>query len=141
MTDDLRLTLLGTASAAGLVRTLAAQRIRRWGCARILDDVLLVASELIVNACEATPNDDIRFLLGREEGGVYVAVWDGGPALPRARPVREMSFEALDASEGSWDSGGGWGLPIVAALSASCGVRADPAGGKWVWAACRATTG
>jgi hypothetical protein len=134
MTDDLHLDLLGSPIAAGLARTLIAQRITKWGYHHILDDVLLVASELIVNAAEATPNAQIRFRLGRNTRGVFVAVWDSSPALPQAKPVTELTLGDLDASPNTWDNGGGWGLPIVEALSATCGLHPDEQRGKWLWA-------
>lgn len=134
MTDDLHLDLLGSPIAAGLARTLITQRIAKWGHHRILDDVLLVASELIVNAAEATPNAQIKLRLGRNTQGVFVGVWDSSPALPQAKPVTELTLEGLDASPNTWDNGGGWGLPIVDALSATCGLQPDQQGGKWLWA-------
>ena len=134
MTDDLHLDLLGSPIAAGLARTLIAQRITKWGHHRILDDVLLVAGELIVNAAEATPNVQIKLRLGRNTQGVFVGVWDSSPTLPQAKPVTELTLAELDASPNTWDNGGGWGLPIVVALSATCGVQPDERGGKWLWA-------
>src|SRR3954447_13668891 len=108
MTDDLHLDLLGSPIAAGLARTLIAQRITKWGHHRILDDVLLVASELIVNAAEATPNAQIKLRLGRNTQGVFVGVWVSSPVLPQAKAVTELTPELLDASPNTWDNGGGW---------------------------------
>lgn len=133
-TDDLRLDLLGSPSAAGLARTLISQRLCKWGYARIIDDVLLVASELITNAAKATPNERIQFRMGRDGRGVFVSVWDGGSGRPVVRPVVPLTVEALDAAGETFDGGGGWGLPLVQALSTSCGVQPGERGGKWVWA-------
>ena len=132
--DDLRLDLLGSPAAAGLARTLLGQRLRRWGHAALLDDVLLVASELVTNAAEATPGEQIRLRLGRNEKGVFLGVWDSSPLRPYAKPVLFLTGEDLDATDETFDHGGGWGLPIVRALATACGVQHDDRGGKWVWA-------
>jgi len=138
VTDDLHLDLLGSPAAAGLARTLIAERITKWRFPHILDDVLLIASELIVNAAEAYPNQALRFRLGRNTTGVFLAVWDASPSLPTTRPVEELTLEALDATNETFDTGGGWGLPLVQALSTDCGVQPDSTSGKWVWATVRA---
>lgn len=138
VTDDLYLDLLGSPAAAGLARTLIAERITKWSFPHVLDDVLLIASELIVNAAEAYPNQQLKLRLGRNTTGVFVAVWDASPSLPTMRPVKELTLQDLDATEETFDAGGGWGLPLVQALSADCGVQPDSAGGKWVWATVRA---
>lgn len=132
--DDLHLDLLGSPAAAGLARTLLGQRLRRWEYTALLDDVLLVASELLTNAAEATPNERIRLRLGRDARGVFLGVWDSSPLRPHAKPVVFLTGEDLDATDETFDSGGGWGLSIVEALSTSCGIQEDGRGGKWVWA-------
>ncbi|MCP2339427.1 ATP-binding protein [Actinomadura rupiterrae] len=134
MTGDLVLSMLGSPAAAGLARTMAAERLRKWGHFHLNDDVALIVAELVANAAEATPRAEIRFQLSRDGYGIVIAVWDSSAALPVAKPVVEMSLDDLDISEESFDANGGWGLPIVAALSSACGCTADPAGGKWIWA-------
>jgi hypothetical protein len=54
------------------------------------------------------------------------------------RPVKERTLQDLDATKETFDAGGGWGLPLIQALSVNCGVQPDPTGGKWVWATVRA---
>ncbi len=132
--DDLSLDLLGSPVAAGLARTLLEQRLRRWEYTALRGDVLLVASELVGNAAEATPGRRIRLRLSREARGVLLAVWDASPARPRPRPVVVLTPEALDETDETFDNGGGWGLTLVQVLSSSCGVQTDEGGGKWVWA-------
>ncbi|MEO3786878.1 ATP-binding protein [Actinocorallia sp. B10E7] len=134
MTDGLNLRLLACPTAARLARTLITRRITQWGCTHRLDDVLLVASELITNASKAAPNSRIRLRLNHNSQGILISVWDPAPALPIAKPAAELTLEALDASPNTWDNGGGWGLPLVLALSSSCGHHPVPSGGKWVWA-------
>lgn len=133
--DDLRIDLLATPATAGLARTLMEQRLLKWNLLDISDDALLVVSEIVANACEATPLQEIRLHFSRSTTGVLIAVWDCSADVPVANPVVELTETAIDrADEDRWDSGGGWGLPIVQALSADCGYRSDPAGGKWIWA-------
>ena len=134
MTDRLTLTLLAHPTAARLARTLISRRITQWGLHHRLDDVLLVASELITNAAEAAPNTRIKLRLSRNSQGIFIAVWDSADSLPRLKQVTELTPEALDASTNNWDSGGGWGLPFVEALSSACGHHPTNSGGKWVWA-------
>ncbi|WP_158588008.1 ATP-binding protein [Actinomadura logoneensis] len=133
-TDDLIMAMLGSPAAAGLARTMAAHRLRKWGCSHINDDAALIIAELVANAAEATPNKKIRFQLSRDAHGIVIAVWDSSPAVPVARPVVELTLEDLDISEESFDRNGGWGLPIVETLANSCGYTPDPSGGKWIWA-------
>ncbi|MEU8799544.1 ATP-binding protein [Spirillospora sp. NPDC048819] len=109
-------------------------RIRKWDYFRILDSALLVVSELVTNAARQTPREEIRLQLSRDAYGVIIAVWDKDHELPKAKPMTELTLEDLDLSEEAFDDNGGWGLHIIQALSARCGVTADPAGGKWIWA-------
>ncbi|GAA4299931.1 hypothetical protein GCM10023178_04670 [Actinomadura luteofluorescens] len=133
-TGDLLMPLMGTPSAVGLARTLVDARIRNWNYSHILDSVLLVVSELVANAARQTPHEEIRLQVSRDAHGVVIAVWDADFALPQAKPMKELTLEDLDLTEEAFDDNGGWGLQIVQALSSTCGVTGDPAGGKWVWA-------
>ncbi|MEV4670777.1 MULTISPECIES: ATP-binding protein [Actinomadura] len=99
----------------------------------ILDSALLIVSELVTNAARQTPDEEIRLQLSRDAYGIIIAVWDADHELPAAKPVKELTIDDLDLSEEAFDDNGGWGLHIVQAMSAKCGVTADPAGGKWVW--------
>ncbi|WP_325050278.1 ATP-binding protein [Actinomadura craniellae] len=128
------MSLLGSPAAAGLARTLTDQRLRKWDCFRILDDTLLVVTELITNAVKETPRREIRFRLAREAGDVVVAVWDSSPRLPRPRPAVELTLDTLDLAEDAYDDNGGRGLLIVQSLTSACGCTRDPRGGKWTWA-------
>jgi anti-sigma regulatory factor (Ser/Thr protein kinase) len=132
-TGNLIIPLMGTPAAVGLARTLADARIRKWDYFHILDDALLIVSELVTNAARQTPHEGIRLQLGRDEHGVIIAVWDAAPELPRPKPEIELTLDDLDLSEEAFDDNGGRGLHIVQALSAKCGITADPSGGKWIW--------
>ncbi|ROO85035.1 histidine kinase-like protein [Actinocorallia herbida] len=134
-TDDLSLTMLAARPSAGLARTLIAQRLTRWGCPHLADDALLIATELLTNAFEATPGARIRLRVAHDRTGVLIAVWDSSPHLPTPRRPTPLTLESLDASPNTYDHGGGWGLPLIAALSTAHGHHPDrTTGGKWTWA-------
>jgi hypothetical protein len=127
--------MLASTAAAGLARTLTNARLYKWGHAHISDDAFLVASELINNALAETPGKEIKYLLGREGGEIFLAVWDSSNRVPCQRPPVEFTLDELDLSPERFDDNGGWGLGIVATLATNCGYTTDPNGGKWVWAA------
>jgi anti-sigma regulatory factor (Ser/Thr protein kinase) len=139
--DDLLISMLASTASASLARTLAEQRLRKWDCFHISDDALLVVAELVANATQETPKQEIRFALRRDAGGVLIAVWDCSPQPPQPAPVVELTLDTLDLSEENFDTNGGRGLRIVEALATDCGYRPDPINpatgrcpGKWVWA-------
>ncbi|WP_433326112.1 ATP-binding protein [Spirillospora sp. CA-294931] len=135
------LDIIRVASRAtpGEVRALLGAQLLEWGLVGLADDLFLVAGELITNAVEATPGQEIRVRLAREAEGVLLAVWDASDRAPVAKPVVELVLDdiAPDAAApdpGHDDGTGGWGLPIVEALSSECGLRRTEPHGKWVWA-------
>jgi anti-sigma regulatory factor (Ser/Thr protein kinase) len=88
-----------------------------------IDDVVLVASELVGNAVLHAPagvSSALDVMWDIEPDAVVVQVLDGSPELPRQRSTNENET-------------GGRGLRIVAALASDWGVRRS-AGGKQVWA-------
>jgi len=134
--DELIFSMPGSPAAIGVARVLAGARIRKWDYSAVLDDALLIVSELVTNAAEVTPGEKIVLQVGRDGQGIFFAVWDSSARMPEPRPVAELGLDDLDLSEESFDDNGGWGLALVQALSTSCGVTRDPNGGKWVWARC-----
>jgi anti-sigma regulatory factor (Ser/Thr protein kinase) len=137
---ELDISCLAAGTTAGLVRTLVEFRLAEWGLQKIADDVLLIAGELVANAVEHSAADrEIRVRFTRELGAVVLAVWDSSDAMPVVRPVVELALDdvvpdarALDI--GHDDGTGGWGLPLVQALSSDCRVCKTEPHGKWVWA-------
>lgn len=112
------------AASAALVRSAIAADLHEHCIApRTVDDVVLVASELVGNAVVHT---DARFDADLDvswdvlEDAVVVQVRDGSAEVPRRRTTSESET-------------GGRGLAIVAALAADWGVRHTPEG-KQVWA-------
>ncbi|WP_169744419.1 ATP-binding protein [Spirillospora albida] len=113
-------------------------RLGEWGLARIAGDVHLVAGELVANAVRAAPDGEIRVRFVREVRSVFLAVWDSSDGRPVVRPVAELSLDDIVPDARALDPGhddgtGGWGLPIVQALSLRCGVERTAPHGKWVW--------
>ncbi|MER6817862.1 ATP-binding protein [Spirillospora sp. NPDC000708] len=131
-------SFLAAPTAVGEVRMLLGLRLASCGLAARESDVFLIAAELVTNAVEATPDGRVRVQFWREAAGLVLRVWDGSDEQPTARPVAALTLadiapdaEALDA--GHDDGAGGWGLPIVEALSLRCGVKPTAPHGKWVW--------
>lgn len=111
------------ASAAFVRRSIADDLAQRSIAPECIDDVVLVASELVGNAIVHAPAPvdnalDVRWDL--EADAVTVCVLDGSPELPHR--VARAATES-----------GGRGLSIVAAISLDWGVRRTDVG-KQVWA-------
>jgi anti-sigma regulatory factor (Ser/Thr protein kinase) len=117
-----------------MARTLTNARLQKWGYSNISDDAFLVASELINNAVAAAAGQQIRYQLSQDMGEVVLAVWDPSDRVPTCKPPAELTLDTLDLTPENWDDNGGWGLTLVATLSAQSGYTVDPKGGKWLWA-------
>lgn len=132
---ELDITCLASPTVPGQVRTLLGIRLSEWKPIGVADDMFLIASELIANAVKSTPDREIRVRVTREPDGILLGVWDSSKEMPVARAVSvadaSPDHEALDV--GHDDGTGGWGLPIVKALSFRCGVKETHPKGKWVW--------
>ncbi|MEV4255183.1 ATP-binding protein [Spirillospora sp. NPDC049652] len=102
-------------------------------CDDLAGDAGTIVTELASNAVRAAVEEPIRVRLSTVHGGgVWVEVWDDQDAEPAPRPAVQ-SLDDLD--ELSCDELiGGWGLGIVASLSAAQGVRTTEPHGKWVGA-------
>jgi CheY-like chemotaxis protein len=103
-----------------LARQFLRDRCREWACGEVVDDALLVTTELVTNALvHAGPLCELRAVLS---GTVLrLQVSDSGVGMPDPRAAK-------DTDEG------GRGLLLISALCAAWGTVALPAGGKVVWA-------
>jgi anti-sigma regulatory factor (Ser/Thr protein kinase) len=144
MTEDLRITMPASAATPGFARTLMERRLNKWGYSHIVDDALLVTAEMVTNAVNATPGQDIGLVCHWGAEAVLIEVWDSSPEPPVPAPMVELSLDDLDLSEAGFDANGGRGLHIVQALATEWGHRFDPldpvtgrSPGKWVWARLR----
>lgn len=110
-------------SAALVRRRLGAELARHGIDPDSIDEVVLVASELVGNAVRHTPAGPLGVRWDIDPGGVTVQVLDCSSVLPTRRTPRD-------------NEPGGRGLTIVAAVSDDWG--ADPLdSGKRVWARVR----
>lgn len=128
-----RLTVVALPTAVSCTRAFTKVMLQWWGASHALDDALLVTSELVTNAVQATGLDHAQMrievtsehIIGVQlqmiSDSVFVEVWDNCPDPPAISDITE-------------DSEGGRGLRLVSELTESWGTYRPPAGGKIVWA-------
>ncbi|GAA2446807.1 hypothetical protein GCM10010191_74900 [Actinomadura vinacea] len=128
---DAGLEICSSNAAAGFARSYVRAELCRLGLASAIEDAILVATELVTNAVNASPPESsIRLSLGWHSRGLVFAVWDGNTTLPVRRDIAPLTPEAVDRLP---DEPGGWGLGLVEALAREAWTEpADP--GKWVCA-------
>ncbi|WP_199440825.1 ATP-binding protein [Umezawaea beigongshangensis] len=103
--------------ASRLSRQFIEETCGRWGVDDVLDDALVVTSELVENAVRHTASGP-RLRLELRPGQLSIAVRDSDPTPPALREP---------------DDRGGHGLPLVATISRAWGT-APSLDGKVVWA-------
>lgn len=142
--DEVRLSMVASSAAAGLAWSLIKDRLIKWSVsenARL--DAHQILFELVANAVGVTPmGGTIVVACVRDQTGVVISVSDCCPLVPvNPAPVVELQPEDLDLSPENWDVNGGWGLTLVQAMAAECGVDPLPSGspGKTVWARLRSS--
>ncbi|MEV6296048.1 SpoIIE family protein phosphatase [Streptomyces sp. NPDC051896] len=105
-------------------RSFVRDTLQGWGFADIVDDAVVLTSELVTNAVvHAGTHADVLCL--RAEDGVRIEVSD-------RYPEREVPLQNSPASMGSPDREGGRGLQLCAALATRWGVDYSPTH-KNVW--------
>ncbi|WP_189324842.1 SpoIIE family protein phosphatase [Streptomyces flaveus] len=105
-------------------RSFVRDTLQGWGFADIVDDAVVLTSELVTNAVvHAGTSADVLCL--RTEDGVRIEVAD-------RYPEREIPLQATAVNMGSPDREGGRGLQLCAALAACWGVEYTPTH-KQVW--------
>ncbi len=105
-------------------RSFVRDTLQGWGFADIVDDAVVLTSELVTNAV-VHAGTHAELLCLRTEDGVRVEVAD-------RYPEREVPLQSSPASMGSPDREGGRGLQLCAALAARWGVDYTPTH-KNVW--------
>ncbi len=103
-----------------LARAFVRDTCARWDVLSVVDDAVLIASELVENAIRhAGSAPSLRLEL--RPGQFAIAVRDEDPSPPRPRPLDN-------------EQPGGRGMPLVEILSRAWGTSPSPRGGKVVWA-------
>ncbi|MBW1601882.1 ATP-binding protein [Streptomyces sp. JJ66] len=125
-----RLRLVGVSGAVQRSRDFTREALRDWGwlpapdpqAQAAAEDVLLVVSELVTNAClHAGGPQEVR--IAREDAGLRLEVTDAGSGEPAPRTPHQAGRP------------GGHGMFIVERLCKNWGVAYAPDGvGKTVWA-------
>jgi hypothetical protein len=106
----------------------------------LVDDIYLAASGLVNNACQETPDESITFKARFEARAVWVGVWDSSNQAPSPKRVVELDLDDIKPDPHALEEGhecediGGWGLPLVMALTGDRNVDPTDPRGKWVWA-------
>jgi anti-sigma regulatory factor (Ser/Thr protein kinase) len=106
--------------APAAARQFVSATLVSWGRPELVDDALVIASELATNAVLHAGGDFTVKVVRHADGTVRVAVRDGSTVAPRARR----------AAPGA---GSGRGLALVSALAGRWGAHLTPEG-KVVWA-------
>jgi DNA-binding NarL/FixJ family response regulator len=107
-------------SSAGAARRFVREKIEEWELHALLDDALLVASELAANAVTHA-NSACRIRLSRNATALRIDVVDTGEGTPEPQPA-------------SFTKEHGRGLHLISGLTSAWGLDHDPKGGKKVWA-------
>ncbi|MFI6346273.1 SpoIIE family protein phosphatase [Streptomyces sp. NPDC050560] len=105
-------------------RSFVRDTLQGWGCGDIIDDAVVLTSELVTNAVvHAGTTAEVLCLLSAD--GVRVEVSD-------RYPEREIPVQQVQVSMGNPDREGGRGLQLCAAIAARWGVEYTPTH-KRVW--------
>lgn len=116
--------------AAREARLFARATLLRWGMRDVVDDALLLVSEMVSN-CVRHGAPPLRLTLRLRSGLLRIAVNDGGPGVPRPRL---SSVPPEGVINGVHIAGSGRGLTLVAAISTAWGISEYAAGpGKTMW--------
>ncbi len=107
------------AASAAEARRISLSALAEWGLSALSDTVSLLVTELVSNGVRHA-GTTLELVLSFDGGCLRIAVADGNPRLPMARPRQEHTV-------------GGWGLALVDSLSTEWGTDIDDARGKTVW--------
>ncbi|PXY31722.1 STAS domain-containing protein [Prauserella muralis] len=103
-----------------VARRFVTEVLEQWQVATLVDDAVVIATELAENAC-VHAGTDIEIRLELRRGVLTVAIADGSsaPAMLREQPTGPRSVS---------------GLQLVSRLATTWGSTPSPSGGKIVWA-------
>jgi DNA-binding response OmpR family regulator len=101
-------------------RRFLRQTFRDWGLLRLVDDALVVVSELVANAMTHA-NSGCELRLSLTDSSARIEVFDDGPGTPDPKPSSVTREH-------------GRGLYLVTALTTAWGIELIPDDGKLVWA-------
>lgn len=109
-------------TAAGIARDFIAMQLRRFNRPKLIDDAIVIVSEMVTNALEhAHAQGATYFVVFDWNGGlIRIEVWDPLHTRPELRPLND-------------DEEHGRGLHTIAALSEAWGSHVTE-NGKCVWA-------
>ena len=116
----LRLSLEGEPQSAAVARRRVREALADLVGESVLDDVELIASELVANAAATGPRSLVLQLYYDGRASVVITVSDPDPAMPVLRPMDLLAEQ-------------GRGLQIIAALSTAWGSTPRRPVGKTVW--------
>ena len=107
-------------SSVRKARHFVTEQVAEWRLDQLLDDALLVASELTTNAITHA-DSPCRIRMSLTPTSLRIEVVDTGSGTPEPQPE-------------SWTSEHGRGLMLVGALTTAWGMEEVPGQGKLVWA-------
>ncbi|MGW8066680.1 ATP-binding protein [Streptomyces ziwulingensis] len=101
------------ACRVGIMRRIAAARLRYCGLESMTDDVMLIISELLTNALQHSGTTEISLNITVEDGTLRIRVRDGMPGACTAQRPKDTSESGrglllVDAL--TKGSGGDWGV-------------------------------
>lgn len=108
------------ASSVSVARRFIREKLGEWGLDPLLDDALLVTSELATNAITHA-GSDCRIRLSLSDSTLRIDVVDTGAGTPEPQPESQTEEH-------------GRGLHLVDALTTAWGLEMVPGEGKLVWA-------
>ena len=129
LTDQLQQRLAPEPKSAGLARLMVADACDGWHLSHLRYPAQLVVSELVTNAIQHA-GTEMLVTVSRRGTGLYLAVRDESPVLPRLRQPEAAGVACAD--------NGGRGLRVVHGTARAWGALPTHDGaGKIVWASLR----
>ena len=119
-TDEAEVDLPRSAESVAAARRFVETKVEQWRLEPLLDDALMVTSELVTNAITHA-DSSCRIRLSVSATTLRIDVLDGGSGTPEPRAANETEEH-------------GRGLRIVDAVASAWGLEEVPGRGKLVWA-------